>query len=112
MIWNIIDSRKNPHKWKKIDAVVESTAHDNSCEGADIFDEEDDYPVQYEQYFDVPLRDAVLWAEALRGKVTLYIYDHSPAGDLNEIDLETAELEDIFEDIFEQGTETPSEEQE
>jgi len=112
MIWNIIDARKNPHKWKKIDAVAESTAHDNSCKGADIFDEEDDYPVQYEEYFDVPLRDAVLWAESLRGKVTLYIYDHSPEGDWSGIDLKTAKPEDLFEDIFEQRSKKSSEEQE
>jgi hypothetical protein len=31
MIWNIVDRRKRPYRWKAITAIIEPTYHDNNC---------------------------------------------------------------------------------
>jgi hypothetical protein len=74
MIFNIIDNRKRRYRWKKINAIVEATAHDNSCADSD---QQPDGPddVTYEQVEGVSLQDAVAWADAFDSPVTLYIYD-------------------------------------
>ena len=35
MIWNIIDCRTRPYRWKRVNAIIESIEHDNICADAD-----------------------------------------------------------------------------
>ena len=76
MIWNIVDRRKRKYRWREINAVIEDTAHDNSCEDADQCDEQLD-AVMYEERRHISLHDAITWAEKASGKVTLYLYDQN-----------------------------------
>ncbi len=75
VIWNIIDSRKRPYRWRQVNAVIENIEHDNSVEGADIFDEQNPGAPLYEEKNGVLLHEAIEWAESAPGKVTLYLYD-------------------------------------
>lgn len=75
MIWNIIDKRSRPYRWRKINAVIENIEHDNSVQDTDLFEDENtDAPV-YDERKNILLHDAVAWAETQAGKVTLYLYD-------------------------------------
>jgi hypothetical protein len=74
MIWNIIDSRRSPYRWKRIDAIIEPTSHDNSCEDSDQA-ETDHNAAVYEQRVGVPLAEAIEWANAKPYPVTLFLYD-------------------------------------
>lgn len=76
MIWNIIDRRKRPHRWARINAIIEATWHDNSCDDADTAPPvraEDE--VTYDQLEGVSLQEAVAWASNQSCPVTLYLYD-------------------------------------
>jgi hypothetical protein len=75
MIWNIIDRRTRKYRWLEINAVIEDVSHDNSCQDTDIFGEHNDEAPVYAEKKDISLHDAVGWAEAEAGKVTLYLYD-------------------------------------
>jgi hypothetical protein len=75
MIWNIIDRRTRKYRWLEINAVIEDVSHDNSCQDTDIFDEDNDEAPVYVEKKDISLHEAVSWAEAEAGKVTLYLYD-------------------------------------
>ena len=74
MIANIRDHRRRPYRWLKVNAVVEATTHDNR-----IADGDQAAPapgdVDYEELLGVPVSQAVAWAQAFPGAVTLYIYD-------------------------------------
>jgi hypothetical protein len=35
MIWNIIDRRKRPYRWRVVTAIIEATWHDDSCPDSD-----------------------------------------------------------------------------
>ncbi|WP_136660811.1 hypothetical protein [Nitratireductor sp. XY-223] len=74
MIWNIVDHRTRKHRWLKVNAVIENTWHDNSCDDADQLETGED-GVQYDDRKDILLHDAVVWAEGVPAKVTLYLYD-------------------------------------
>ncbi|MEM6899168.1 MAG: hypothetical protein AAF583_05285 [Pseudomonadota bacterium] len=74
MIWNIVDNRKRKYRWVEINAVIENTEHDNSCEDTDFCEPQED-AVTYEQRKSILLHDAIVWAEQATGKVTLYLYD-------------------------------------
>ncbi len=74
MIWNIIDKRKRPYRWQKLNAVIEDTSNDNSVADTDIL-EADGTGIGYDQKRNVSLHDAVDWAESSTAKVTLYLYD-------------------------------------
>ena len=41
MIWNIIDNRRRPYRWREVNAIVEAVEHDNSCPDADQAPESD-----------------------------------------------------------------------
>lgn len=41
MIWNIIDRRDRPYRWREVNAIVEAVEHDNSCADADRAPESD-----------------------------------------------------------------------
>ncbi len=75
MIWNIIDGRKRRYRWKEVNAVIEAIENDQSVDDTDTFDEENELAPIYLERKDVSLNEAVQWAEAQPGKVTLYIYD-------------------------------------
>ena len=76
MIWNVIDRRTRPHRWAKINAIIEATWHDNTVADTDIaptapIEEE----VTYDRLEGISLRDAIRWANEQTCPVTLYLYD-------------------------------------
>lgn len=76
MLWNIIDNRTRRYRWREVNAIVEATEHDNSCEDADQAPASD--PSVYvlcESLEAVSVAEAVQWAESLPCPVTLYLYD-------------------------------------
>lgn len=76
MIWNIIDRRSRPYRWKFVDAIIEAVEHDNSCQDADQAAEADPLLViDYDQQDCVSVSEAVAWANEQRCPVTLYLYD-------------------------------------
>jgi hypothetical protein len=76
VIWNVIDRRKRPYKWKVINAVIEATWQDNACQDADEARRPDDEGyVMYDQRVAVSLHEAVTWANSQSCPVTLYLYD-------------------------------------
>ena len=74
MIWNIIDRRKRRYRWKRINAIIEPTFHDNSCLDSDQTEEDPDAGV-YEQREGISLAEAVTWATTKPYAVTLFLYD-------------------------------------
>ncbi len=75
MIVNLIDLRENAYRWKNVLAVVESAAKNNKAEGADTVDVEIGVEIDYAERESITVREAILWAEQVQGKVTLYLYD-------------------------------------
>ena len=76
MIWNLVDNRERPYRWKKVKAIIETTWHDNSCKDADEAPRpDDDEYVLYDERAGVSVHDAIVWAESQIGPVTLYLYD-------------------------------------
>lgn len=75
MIVNVIDLREKPYRWKSVIAVVESAAKNNEAEDSDPVDEMLGVEIDYAEREELNVRDAILWAENLQGKVTLYLYD-------------------------------------
>lgn len=73
MIVNIVDRRKREYRFLKINAVVEAAWHDNSCEDADQV--KDQRGPDYADQEHISLEDAIYWASAVYGPVTLYLYD-------------------------------------
>ena len=74
MLWNIIDSRKQPYRWKHVVAVVEATSNDNSTRDADQVDAHDD-DILYDQRVGLSVAEAVQWAMSHPQPVTLFLYD-------------------------------------
>jgi hypothetical protein len=71
---NIIDHRKRPYRFAKINCVAEPTCHDNSVKDAD--QAERAYKgIGYDEQEHVSLAAAVVWAQRFDHAVTLYIYD-------------------------------------
>jgi hypothetical protein len=75
MIWNVIDHRKRPYRWKAITAIIEPVSHDNSCADSDQADEKDEGAILYDHRAEISLADAVVWAQSQPFAVTLYLYD-------------------------------------
>lgn len=75
MIVNMIDLRSRPYRWSEVLAVVESAAKDNAAEDADKVEIGVEVDIDYAEREGISVREAVLWAERLGGKVTLYLYD-------------------------------------
>ncbi|KPA23324.1 hypothetical protein shim_05190 [Shimia sp. SK013] len=75
MIWNIIDKRNRPYRWRTINAIIEDVAHDNGVADAGPLDEANNDAPVYDELRGASLHDAVAWAETHPGKVTLYLYD-------------------------------------
>jgi len=74
MILNIIERRKNPYRWKHIDAIIEPTWHDNSCSNSDQAERDDSGP-EYAERISVSLADAIEGASEVAVPMTLYMYD-------------------------------------
>jgi hypothetical protein len=76
MIANIVDRRKRPHRWKRINAIIEATWHDEDQADSDKAErpDDDDY-VLYDERRYISLSDAITWAHGLPGEVTLFLYD-------------------------------------
>ena len=75
MIWNIIDRREHPYRWREVNAIVEAVEHDNSCVDADQAPESDpSVTVDYDALEAVSVQEAVVWASQQRCAVTLYLY--------------------------------------
>jgi len=79
MILNVIDRRRRPYRWQRIDAIVEATFHDNTVQDADQAEMESG-TVAYDDLKGVCLSEALAWASKFEGGVTLYIYDLGGAG--------------------------------
>lgn len=73
-ILNIIDHRKRPYRFMKINAVIEPTRHDNACKDSDHANGADKW-IGYDEQEHVSLNDAIKWAAGCPDEVTLYIYD-------------------------------------
>jgi len=74
MICNIIDGRKRPYRWKRINAIVEAAWHDNPVPDSDQSEGEPD-AIVYDQREGISLSDALAWASSLPDRVTLFLYD-------------------------------------
>lgn len=75
MIVNIVDLRERSYRWREVLAVVEAAHKNNDAEDADIVSVGIGVEIEYAERDAVTVREAVLWAEGLQGKVTLYLYD-------------------------------------
>lgn len=74
MLTNIIDHRKRPYRFKKVNAVIEPTRHDNKVKDADQADGKDAW-IGYDEKEHVSIAQAIDWAESHHDAVTLYLYD-------------------------------------
>ena len=84
MIWNVIDRRTRPYRWKRVNAIIEAVEHDNSVADADQASESSSLDViDYDQREGVTVREAIDWANNQRCPITLYLYDDG-AGTVSE----------------------------
>lgn len=79
---NIIDHRKRPYRFLKINAVIEPTRHDNRVKDADQADGKDNW-LGYDEREHITLNEALSWAAGHADDVTLFIYDED--GGLYEV---------------------------
>ncbi len=76
MLWNVIDKRARPYRWREVNAIVEAVEHDNSCADADQAPASDPaITVDYDALEAVSVQEAIAWANAQPCPVTLYLYD-------------------------------------
>ena len=72
---NIIDYRQRPYRFRKINAIIESTLSDNPCADSDqVLDPYPGDPI-YDERPCLSLAEALTWANSFGGAVTLYLYD-------------------------------------
>ena len=74
MISNIIDRRKRPYRWKRVNAIIEATSNDWSVEDSDLQEPGPD-DVVFADRKNISVEEAVAWASAERSCVTLYLYN-------------------------------------
>jgi len=96
MILNIVDRRKNGHRWRQVNAVIEATWHDNSFgeDQAEVSYEQPDF----EEWDGISVAEAVVRASALPSAVTLYFYDLENDRLGTDVDGLTAPLRDVTSD--------------
>lgn len=78
MITNVIDRRKRPYRFKKVNAVIEPTRHDNRVKDADRAPRDREMDAQWlghDEREHITVIDAVEWASGHNDDVTLYLYD-------------------------------------
>ena len=76
MIGNIRDHRKRPHRWKRVNAVIEALEYDNSIQDAD--QTEAVVPANLTLVDDrdgISVAEAIIWASEAPYPVTLFLYD-------------------------------------
>lgn len=75
-IFNIIDNRKRPYRYQKVNAIIEPIWHDNSVEGADQTTHRTGHEwIGYDEREHITMFGAIRWASSHPDEVTLYIYD-------------------------------------
>lgn len=74
MLVNIIDRRKHPYRFLKINAIIEPTRHDNRIKDADHANGKDNW-IGYDEREHIKLIDAIEWAVTFPDELTLYLYD-------------------------------------
>ncbi|WP_088308313.1 hypothetical protein [Novosphingobium sp. B 225] len=74
MIYNIIDRRKRPFRWREVNAIIEATAHDNAIKDSDHVPASTG-DITYDELENVSLQEAIAWADSQVSAVTLYLYD-------------------------------------
>lgn len=74
MIWNIRDQRKRPYRWKRINAIIEATWHDNTAPDSDQAERKPN-ATEYAEREGISVADAIAWANAHPDAVTLFLYD-------------------------------------
>lgn len=72
-ICNIVDNRKNKYQYRRINAIVEATWHDNSCEGADLAPNDSAAP-DFRERENISVAEALAWANEMPGDVTLFLW--------------------------------------
>lgn len=80
MLTNIVDRRKRPYRFMKINAVIEPARHDNSVKDSDKAKPSrkmDKAWIGYDEKEHVSLADALMWATNHKDEVTLYLYDQN-----------------------------------
>lgn len=78
MLANIIDRRKHRHRWRKVNAIIEPTRHDNSVKNSDRAQPHsgmDKLWIGYDEIEHISVQGAVEWATSHQDAVTLYLYD-------------------------------------
>ena len=74
MLCNIIDNRSSRYRWRRVEAILEATSHDNGCPDADPVEPADD-DLLFDKRDGLSVAEAVAWANAQPGMVTLFLYD-------------------------------------
>jgi hypothetical protein len=74
-IFNIVDHRKHPYRFKKINVVVEATWHDNRVRDHLADQVPTDKGPDYEEKEHITLAEALSWGESFSTPVTLFLYD-------------------------------------
>ena len=74
MITNIVDRRQRQFRWRKVNAVVEATSHDNGIADSDQIERGAD-DLDYDELIGASLSEAMAWAQGFAGSVKLYLYD-------------------------------------
>jgi hypothetical protein len=77
-ILNIIDRRKKPYRFKRVNAIIEPTRHDNSVKDGDRAGrnpKQDKAWIGYDEKEHVDVAYAIQWASKHKDSVTLYLYD-------------------------------------
>ncbi len=75
MLVNVIDLRARSYRWQSVLAVLESAFKNNEAVDADHVSGDIGALIDYAERSDISVRDAMQWAEAAGGPVTLYLYD-------------------------------------
>ena len=75
MIWNIVDARERPYRWKNVDAMVEPTFSDNNVKNSDQAPRDAKSWPFCAEFEGGPLSEAIAWANGFEEPVTLYLYD-------------------------------------
>ena len=68
------DHRARPYRWRKVNAIIEATAHENDVADSDQAPSGGE-AVDYDQREAISLAAAVEWAAQQAGPVTLFLYD-------------------------------------
>jgi hypothetical protein len=74
MLCNVIDNRSRRYRWRRVEAILEATSHDNGCADSDAVEPADD-ELLFDRRDGLSVAEAVAWADAQPGMVTLFLYD-------------------------------------